>query len=106
MLHGGRNLPFFGNLVEKASCVDNKTVLFCYTLFINCFSVICVKSVSQRNTAVSSQKRSKSVLDTDNPYQVACLVSRVGLGGGGGSKSRKFKWLVKVGASRGVTPLI
>ena len=73
VLHGGRNLPFFGNLVEKASCVDNKTVLFCYTLFINCFSVICVKSVSQRDTAVSSQNRSKSVLDTDNPYQVACL---------------------------------
>ena len=25
------------------------------------------------DTAVSSQKRPKSVLDTDNPYQVACL---------------------------------
>ena len=25
------------------------------------------------DTAVSSQKRQKSVLDTDNPYQVACL---------------------------------
>ena len=73
------NLPFFGNLAEKASCVDNKTVLFCYTLFINCFPVICVKSVSQRDTAVSSHKRSKSVLDrppTDNPYQVACLLYR------------------------------
>ena len=31
-------------------------------------------------------------------------VSRVGLMGV--SKSRKFKWLVKVGASKGVTPLI
>ena len=26
-----RNLPFFGNLAEKASCVDDKTVLFRYT---------------------------------------------------------------------------
>ena len=43
-------------------------------IFINCFSVICLKSVSQRDTAVSSQKRSKSVLDTDNPYRVACLL--------------------------------
>ena len=41
---------------------------------MNCFSVICLKSVSQRDTAVSSQKRPKSVLDTDNPYQVACLL--------------------------------
>ena len=41
--------------------------LFCFaTQFINCFSVFCLKSVS-------SQKRPKSVLDTDNPYQVACL---------------------------------
>ena len=72
MLHGRRNLPFFRNLVEKASCVEDQTVLFRYTL-INCFSVICLKSVSQRDTAVSSQKRPKSVMDTDNPYQVACL---------------------------------
>ena len=55
MLHGRRNLPFFGNLADKASCVDDKTVLFRYT-FINCFSVICLKSVSQSDTAVSSQK--------------------------------------------------
>ena len=34
----------------------------------------CLKSVSQRDTAVSSQKRPKSVLDTDDPYHVACLV--------------------------------
>ena len=72
VLHGRRNLPFFGNLAEKASCVDDKTVLFRYT-FINCFSVICLKSVSQHDTAVSSQKRPKSILNTDNPYQVACL---------------------------------
>ena len=26
-----RNLPFFGNLAEKASCVKDKTVLFRYT---------------------------------------------------------------------------
>ena len=74
VLHGRWNLPFFGNLAEKASCVDDKTVLFRYTLFINCFPVICLKSVSPRDTAVSSQKRQKSVLDTDNPYQVACLL--------------------------------
>ena len=45
--------------------------LFCFAIriFINCFSVICLKSVSQHDTAVSSQKRPKSVLDTDNPYQ-------------------------------------
>ena len=29
--HGRRNLPFFGNLALKASCVDDKTVLFRYT---------------------------------------------------------------------------
>ena len=28
--YGGRNLPFSGNLAEKASCVDDKTVLFRY----------------------------------------------------------------------------
>ena len=33
-------------------------------------------------------------------------VSRVGLRGGGGSKSRKFKWLVKADACKGVTLLI
>ena len=31
MLHGRRNIPFFGNLAEKACCVDDKTVLFRYT---------------------------------------------------------------------------
>ena len=31
LLHGRRNLPFFGNLSEIASCVDDKTVLFHYT---------------------------------------------------------------------------
>ena len=31
VLHGRRNLTFFGNLAEKASCVDDKTVLFRYT---------------------------------------------------------------------------
>ena len=54
---------FFRQFSGKASCVDDKTVLFRYTympLFINCFSVICLKSVSQRDTAVSSQKRPKS----------------------------------------------
>ena len=46
---------------------------FCYTQALQCFPVSCLKSVSQRDTAVSSQKRPKSVLDTDNPYHVACL---------------------------------
>ena len=31
MPHRRRNLLFFGNLAEKASCVDDKTVLFRYT---------------------------------------------------------------------------
>ena len=70
VFHGIQNLLFFGNLAEKASCVNDKIVLFRYTY---CFSVIYLKSVSQRDTAVSSQKRPKSVLDTDNPYRVACL---------------------------------
>ena len=48
-------------------------LLFRYTYPTICFSVICLKSVSLRDTAVSSQKLQKSVLDTDNPYQVACL---------------------------------
>ena len=69
MLHGRFYLPFFRNLAEKASCVDDETVLFRYTYIHKLFSVICLKSVSQRDTAVSSQKRPKSVLD-----MVACLV--------------------------------
>ena len=50
--------------------------LFCFAKHIHNSPppVICLKSVSQRDTAVSSQKRPKSVLDTDNPYQVACLL--------------------------------
>ena len=31
VLHGRQNLRFFGNLAEKASCVEDKTVLFRYT---------------------------------------------------------------------------
>ena len=73
MQHGIWNLPFFANLADKASCVDDKNCFVSLHIFINCFSVICLKSVSQSDTAVSSQKRPKSVLDTDNPYQVACL---------------------------------
>ena len=48
---------------------------FCYTLQDLQFPppISCLKSVSQRDTAVSSQKRPKSVLDTDDPYHVACL---------------------------------
>ena len=41
--------------------------------------VSCLKSVSQRDTAVSSQKRPKSVLDTDDPYHVACLMNYISL---------------------------
>ena len=59
MLHRRQNLQFFGNLAAKASCVDDKTVLCGYTYLLNCFSVICLKSVSQRDTAVSSQKKAK-----------------------------------------------
>ena len=70
--HGRRNLPFSGNLAEKASCVVDKTVVSLHILN-NLFLSDLLKSVSLRDTAVSSQKRQKSVLDTDNPYQVACL---------------------------------
>ena len=67
LLHVARQSksPVLRKFSGKASCVDNKTFV---SLFIIFFSVICFKSVSQRDTAVSSQKRPKSVLDTDNPY--------------------------------------
>ena len=64
MLQGRRNLPLFGNLEEKASCVDDKTVLFRYVIHKLYFSNL---------PQIPYQKRPKSVLDTDNPYQVACL---------------------------------
>ena len=74
MLHGRQNLPFCGNLAEKL--VVSTIKLFCFATHIHkLFFGICLKSVSQRDTGVSSQKRPKSVLDTDNPYQVACLRS-------------------------------
>ena len=69
-----QNLPFFGNFAEKARCVTIKLFGFATHIHKLFFSVICLKSVSHRDTAVSSQKRPKSVLDTDNPYQVACLL--------------------------------
>ena len=57
---------------RKCSCVDDKTFVLLHT-GLTIFPVSCPKSVSQRDTAVSSQKRPKSVLDTDDPYHVACL---------------------------------
>ena len=51
-------------------------------------------SMSQQNVLQHSFKKKDQ----------ASGVSRVGLRGG--SKSRKFKWLVKVGDTKGVTPLI
>ena len=65
----------FRKFSGKASCVDDNNCFVSLYIFINCFSVICLKSVSQRDTAVSPQKRPESVLDTDIPYQVACLNS-------------------------------
>ena len=60
VLHGRRNLLLFENLAEKL--VVSTIKLFCFdTHFHNFFSVICLKSVSQRDTAVSCQKRPKSV---------------------------------------------
>ena len=58
---------------RKCSCVDDKTFVLLRT-GLTIFPVSCPKSVSQRDTAVSSQKRPKSVLDTDDPYHVACLL--------------------------------
>ena len=54
-------------------CVDDKTFVLLHRPYKFCFPVSCLKSVSQRDTTVSSQKRPKSVLDTDDPYHVACL---------------------------------
>ena len=65
-------MPVCGNLAEKL--VVSTIKLFCFATPIHkLFFKNLFKSVSQRDTAVSSQKRPKSVLDTDNPYQVACL---------------------------------
>ena len=61
-------------VIKIDSQLQRTIKLFCFAIHIHkLFSVICLKSVSQRDTPVSSQKRPKSVLDTDNPYQVACL---------------------------------
>ena len=60
-----------GNLARE-NVVVSMTKLATHGLTI--FPVSCLKSVSQRDTAVSSQKRPKSVLDTDDPYHVACLI--------------------------------
>ena len=68
----------FGHVCRKfrgkklLTSVDDKTLVLLH-VGLSLFPVICLKSVSQRDTAVSSQKRAKSVLDTDNPYHVACL---------------------------------
>ena len=57
---------------RKCSCGDDKTFVLLHTGH-TIFPVSCLKSVSQRDTAVSSQKRPTSVLDTDDSYHVACL---------------------------------
>ena len=63
-----------GNLAGENVVVSMTKLSFCYTLQDLQFPPIsCLKSVSQRDTAVSSQKRPKSVSDTDDPYHVACL---------------------------------
>ena len=68
-----RSIIFVGKFSRrKCSCVDDKTFVLLHT-GLTIFPVSCPKSVSQRDTAVSSQKRPKSVLDTDDPYHVACL---------------------------------
>ena len=77
-LHRRRNLPFFGNLADKASCVDDKTVVSLHILNNNFVFELC------SDTAVSSQKRQQSVLDTENPYYIdadrlRCRVEVVGV---------------------------
>ena len=68
-----RSIIFVGKFSRrKCSCVDDKTFVLLHT-GLTIFPVSCLKSVSQRDTAVSSQKKPKSVLDTDDPYHVACL---------------------------------
>ena len=64
-----------GNLARGNVVVSMTKLSFCYTqaLPFPPPPVSCLKSVSQRDTAVSSQKQPKSVLDTDDPYHVACL---------------------------------
>ena len=63
-----------GNLAGENIVVSMTKLSLCYTYTgLTIFPVSCLKSVSQRDTAVSSQKRPKSVLDTDDPYHVACL---------------------------------
>ena len=59
------------NRVTSGSWFSSK-LLFHYT-YKKIFSVICLKSVSQLDMAVSSQKRPKSVSDTDYLFLVACL---------------------------------
>ena len=65
-----------GNLAGENVVVSMTKLSFCYTVQDLEFPppISCLKSVSQRDTAVSSQKRPKSVLDTDDPYHVACLI--------------------------------
>ena len=64
-----------GNLAGENIVVSMTKLSLCYTYTgLTIFPVSCLKSVSQRDTAVSSQKRPKSVLDTDDPYHVACLL--------------------------------
>ena len=79
-----------GNLAGENVVVSMTKLSFCYTLQDLQFPppISCLKSVSQRHMAVSSKKRPKSVLDTDDPYHVACLVDQLI----NGSYSRWMTW--------------
>ena len=71
-----------GNLAGENIVVSMTKLSFCYTYTgLTISPVSCLKSVSQRDTAVSSQKRPTSVLDTDDPYHVACLPLSGAIGG-------------------------
>ena len=62
------------NVAGENVVVSMTKLSFCYTWWqaLQFFPVSCLKSVSQRDTAVSSQKRAKSVLDTRR-CQPSCI---------------------------------
>ena len=61
------------NLAGENVVVSMTKLSFCYVQALQVFPVSCLKSVSQCDKVVSSQKRATPVLDTDDPYHVACL---------------------------------
>ena len=66
MLHRRRNLLFFGNLAEKASCVDDKTVLFRYTYIHKLF----FSNLSQIRITTYHLKKDQ------NPYWIRTIRTR------------------------------